>query len=54
MAGWYYLAVKVGSNTGLRKGASVPVTIDLTVAGEPEPGPTYENATDGGLPAAAP
>lgn len=49
VAGWYYLAVKVGSNPGLRKGASVPVTIDLTVAGEPEPGPTYENATDGGV-----
>ncbi len=49
VAGWYYIAVDVGSNAGLRKGASVPVTIDLTVAGTPEPGPAYENAAAGGV-----
>jgi len=47
VAGWYYIAVKVGSNTGLRKGNPVPVTIDLTVAGDREPGPTYVEAVDG-------
>ncbi|WP_067861018.1 vWA domain-containing protein [Nocardia shimofusensis] len=49
VAGWYYIAVKVGVNSGLRAGSPVTVTIDLTVAGDPEPGPTYMNAIDSGV-----
>src|SRR5690606_9346605 len=49
VAGWYFIAVKVGANSGLREGNPVTVTIDLTVAGEPDPGPIYQNATDGGV-----
>lgn len=49
VSGWYYIAVKLGSGSGLRTAAPVPVTIDLTVAGDPEPGPTYANAVDSGV-----
>src|SRR5690606_6867022 len=49
LPGWYYLAVKVGPGSGLRKGAPVPVTVELTVAGEPEPGPVYADAAEGGV-----
>ncbi|MEV0336791.1 VWA domain-containing protein [Nocardia sp. NPDC050717] len=41
VAGWYYLAVKVGMPSGVTSLPPTPITLDLTVAGAPEPGPTY-------------
>ncbi len=49
LPGWYYIAVKVGSVSGSDPGNPVRVTIDLTVAGDPEPGPTYVEAVDSGI-----
>jgi len=48
-AGWYYIAVEVGPNGVMDAGNPVQVRIDLTVAGDPEPGPTFVNAVDGGV-----
>ncbi|WP_345494449.1 vWA domain-containing protein [Nocardia callitridis] len=48
VAGWYYIAVKVGS-TFTEKGdqSAVPVRLDLTVDGTKENGPTYATSNDG-------
>ncbi|MFE3545731.1 VWA domain-containing protein [Nocardia sp. NPDC059177] len=41
VAGWYYLAVKVGLPIGADALPPTPVQLDLTVSGSPEAGPTY-------------
>ncbi|MEU2254415.1 VWA domain-containing protein [Nocardia xishanensis] len=41
VAGWYYIAVKVGLPSGATAMPPTPVELDLTVAGTPEAGPTY-------------
>ncbi|MFB7878352.1 VWA domain-containing protein [Nocardia sp. NPDC056064] len=41
VAGWHYLAVKVGLPLGADAMPPTPVRLDLTVAGTPEPGPVY-------------
>jgi Ca-activated chloride channel family protein len=51
LAGWYYIAVQVGSTHSGEPGAApVPIQIDLSVTGTPEPGPRYAEgaATFGG------
>ncbi|MFB9903462.1 vWA domain-containing protein [Allokutzneria oryzae] len=55
IAGWYYISVKLGralADTDKPRNA-VPVHLDLTVAGEPEPGPDYgfasPEAKEGGV-----
>ncbi|MFF2397817.1 MULTISPECIES: vWA domain-containing protein [unclassified Nocardia] len=45
VAGWYYLAVKVGIPTGADALPPTPVQLDVTVAGAAEPGPTYIGAS---------
>ncbi|NKY53861.1 vWA domain-containing protein [Nocardia vermiculata] len=45
MAGWYYIAVKVSPS----EGGPVPIRLDLTVDGTPEPGPAYASATTNGV-----
>ncbi|WP_067843053.1 vWA domain-containing protein [Nocardia lijiangensis] len=47
VAGWYYIAVKLGSTFTEGGATPVPIRLDLTVAGNPEPGPTY--TTNGGV-----
>lgn len=46
LAGWYYIAVKLGGNGA---NAPVPMRLDLTVAGTPENGPTYAESAAGGV-----
>ncbi|MFQ6398855.1 vWA domain-containing protein [Nocardia sp. KC 131] len=48
MAGWHYIAVKVGSGS---KGDNrpVPIQLDLTVTGDQEQGPTYSTAVGDGV-----
>lgn len=41
VAGWHYIAVKVGTPRGADALPPTPVQLDVTVAGDPEPGPTY-------------
>ncbi|MEV5298516.1 hypothetical protein [Amycolatopsis methanolica] len=48
VAGWYYIAVKLGATFDEGDNVPVPVTLDLTVAGTPEPGPAY-TAPSGGV-----
>ncbi|MFG1798101.1 VWA domain-containing protein [Nocardia sp. NPDC049149] len=48
VAGWYYIAVKLGS-TFEEGHTPVPVRLDLTVAGAREPGPVYSSALNGGV-----
>ncbi|MEU7765128.1 VWA domain-containing protein [Nocardia sp. NPDC049190] len=50
VAGWYYLAVKLGS-TFTEKGdaAPVPIQLDLTVGGARENGPVYSAGIDDGV-----
>ncbi|WP_069160953.1 vWA domain-containing protein [Nocardia altamirensis] len=48
VAGWYFIAVKLGS-TFEEGHTPVPVRLDLTVAGTPEPGPVYSSALNGGV-----
>ncbi|MGW0181739.1 vWA domain-containing protein [Nocardia sp. NPDC003345] len=45
VAGYYYIAVKVGPNN---EGVAppVPVQLEVAVTGEPEPGPRYRDDTD--------
>ncbi|NLE82546.1 MAG: VWA domain-containing protein [Rhodococcus sp.] len=46
-AGWYYIAVKVGSTfTDKGEQQPIPVQLDLTVDGDEESGPTYTEAAD--------
>jgi Ca-activated chloride channel family protein len=42
--GWYYLSVKLGYGTGgtAPGGGNVPVTLDVSVVGDPQPGPHYD------------
>ncbi|HEY3502054.1 MAG TPA: VWA domain-containing protein [Actinocatenispora sp.] len=47
--GWYYIAVKFSAARENPSAPPVNVTIDLTVAGTPESGPTYASAVDGGI-----
>lgn len=50
VAGWYYIAVKLGSTASEGANTPVPMRLELTVAGTPEAGPTYaEGATTGVL-----
>ncbi|MDF5758094.1 VWA domain-containing protein [Spongiactinospora sp. TRM90649] len=47
VAGWYYIAVKYGSRPTLRGEVAYPpveIGLDVSVTGEPEPGPAYETA----------
>jgi Ca-activated chloride channel family protein len=50
LAGWYYIAVHLGSTHSGATAAPVPIQLDLSVTGTPEPGPRYaeEGATFGG------
>ncbi|MFD4192784.1 vWA domain-containing protein [Amycolatopsis thermoflava] len=48
VAGWYYIAVKLGATFDEGDNVPVRVTLDLTVAGTPEPGPAY-TAPSGGV-----
>ncbi|WP_433723589.1 vWA domain-containing protein [Nocardia sp. CA-129566] len=50
VAGWYYIAVKLGSNS-TDKGDNKPVSVqlDLTVTGAPESGPTYATTVGDGV-----
>ncbi|MFE6925251.1 VWA domain-containing protein [Nocardia sp. NPDC057663] len=41
VAGWYYIAVKIGMPSGTTAMPPTPVELDLTVAGDTEAGPTY-------------
>jgi Ca-activated chloride channel homolog len=56
LAGWYYIAVQVGAaHSGEPTAAPVPVQLDLSVTGSPEPGPRYADGAatfGGGRPAA--
>ncbi|NEW40562.1 VWA domain-containing protein [Nocardia cyriacigeorgica] len=46
VAGWYYISVKAGQTVSPEKRAApVPVELELTVTGDPEPGPQYRNGT---------
>ncbi|WP_406229660.1 vWA domain-containing protein [Nocardia sp. NBC_01009] len=48
VAGWYYIAVKLGSTSADRGSTPVPIRLDLTVSGAQEGGPKYStSATDG-------
>jgi Ca-activated chloride channel homolog len=48
VAGWYYIAVKLGVPTnGLGDHAPVSVTLKVSVVGTPEPGPQYADAAAG-------
>ncbi|WP_328400087.1 vWA domain-containing protein [Nocardia sp. NBC_00403] len=48
VAGWYYIAVKVGSTFEEGGTNPVPIRLDLTVSGAQEDGPKYStSATDG-------
>jgi len=47
VAGWYYIAVKLGTTAVAGDDVPVPVTLDLTVDGTPEPGPVYASTTGG-------
>jgi Ca-activated chloride channel homolog len=55
LAGWYYIAVHVGAAHSGTTAAPIPIQLDLSVTGSPEPGPSYtdEAATFGGGRAAA-
>ncbi|NNH73433.1 VWA domain-containing protein [Nocardia uniformis] len=46
VAGWYYIAVKVGP---AETTDAVPIRMDVTVAGDAEPGPRYEEISTGGV-----
>ncbi|MHA6631333.1 vWA domain-containing protein [Pseudonocardia sichuanensis] len=50
LAGWYYIAVQVGATRSGGTAAPIPVQLDLSVTGSPEPGPRYAEgaATFGG------
>ncbi|WP_280356867.1 vWA domain-containing protein [Nocardia otitidiscaviarum] len=48
VAGWYYIAVKLGSAAADGQ-TPVPVHLDLTVAGTAESGPTYADDTGNGV-----
>lgn len=41
VAGWHYLAIKVGLPSGADKMPPTPIELDVTVAGTAEAGPTY-------------
>ncbi len=45
LAGWYYIAIKVGSTAASGDDVPVPVTLDLTIGGRPEDGPSYAGAS---------
>ncbi|MFD6391467.1 VWA domain-containing protein [Nocardia sp. NPDC060259] len=45
VAGWYYIAVKIGMPSGTTAMPPTPVELDLTVAGAAEAGPIYLTAS---------
>lgn len=46
VAGWYYIAVKAGQTVSPdKRAAGVPVELELSVTGDPEPGPQYRSGT---------
>ncbi|MEU0543035.1 VWA domain-containing protein, partial [Nocardia sp. NPDC005978] len=51
LAGWYYIAVKVGPPATAGDERPVPVRLTLTLAGNPEPGPVYEAGAADAMPA---
>ncbi|NIH82558.1 hypothetical protein [Amycolatopsis viridis] len=52
VAGWYYLAVKMGATAAAGDDVPVPVTLDVTVGGQREDGPSYAGAATAPAPAA--
>ncbi|WP_406231068.1 vWA domain-containing protein [Nocardia sp. NBC_01009] len=49
IAGWYYIAVKLGPAHTEGAGGPVPIRLDVTVAGNADSGPRYGAATAGGV-----
>jgi Ca-activated chloride channel family protein len=49
VAGWYYIAVKLGPAHTEGAGGPVPIRLDLTVAGKADSGPHYQAAPAGGV-----
>lgn len=49
LAGWYYIAVSVSASNVEGLGAPVPIRLDVTVGGTPEPGPHYESTMAEGI-----
>jgi len=49
VAGWYYLAVKLGATAQEGANVPVPVSLDLTVTKAEGAGPTYATANGGGV-----
>ncbi|MEV5646652.1 VWA domain-containing protein [Nocardia sp. NPDC052254] len=47
--GWYYIAVSLGPSHTEGAGGPVPIRLDLTVDGTPEPGPVYETSMADGI-----
>ncbi|WP_169814733.1 vWA domain-containing protein [Nocardia crassostreae] len=45
LAGWYYIAVKLGLPREESDVPPVPIRLELQVVGEPEPGPVYAQTT---------
>ncbi|MFC4605674.1 vWA domain-containing protein [Rhodococcus kronopolitis] len=49
VAGWHYIAVKLGSTAAEGDNLPVPVQLDLTLTGTPEAGPKYADAVTAGI-----
>ncbi|NNH73866.1 VWA domain-containing protein [Nocardia uniformis] len=49
LAGWYYIAVKLGSTASEGGNTPVPIRLHLTVSGDQEAGPTYAEGTANGV-----
>ncbi|WP_228001139.1 vWA domain-containing protein [Nocardia australiensis] len=49
LAGWYYIAVKLGSTSAAGEDLPVQIKLDLTVGGKTESGPTYSTTADNGI-----
>ncbi|MFB8003989.1 VWA domain-containing protein [Nocardia sp. NPDC056000] len=49
VAGWYYIAVKLGSPVEAGDERAVPIRLDLSLAGAPEPGPKYASGATGSV-----
>ncbi|NIH85548.1 vWA domain-containing protein [Amycolatopsis granulosa] len=52
VAGWYYIAVKLGATVQAGDDVPVPVTLDVTVGGQREDGPSYAGAARTPVPSA--
>ncbi|MEV6073022.1 VWA domain-containing protein [Nocardia sp. NPDC052001] len=49
VAGWYYISVKLGSPVEAGDERPVPIRLDLSLAGAPEPGPKYASGATGSV-----